>query len=63
MVLGNGTRGRGATADLISPVPELGAGVGFVKRETQPEPVRVRAAYVSDADIDTLVRDFPDGAH
>ncbi|UGQ15132.1 hypothetical protein LO772_17115 [Yinghuangia sp. ASG 101] len=61
MVLGNGARDRGATADLISPVPELGAGVGFVKRETQPEPVRVRAAYVSDADIDALVRDFPSG--
>ncbi|UGQ14279.1 hypothetical protein LO772_12210 [Yinghuangia sp. ASG 101] len=61
MVLGNGARDRGATADLISPVPELGAGVGFVKRETQPEPVRVRAAYVSDADIDALVRDFPAG--
>jgi S-DNA-T family DNA segregation ATPase FtsK/SpoIIIE len=61
MVLGQGARDRGATADLISPLPELGAGVGYVKRETHPEPVRVRAAYVSDSDIDVLVRDFPGG--
>lgn len=61
MVLGSGARDRGATADLISPVPELGAGVGFVKREAHPEPVRVRAAYVADSDIDRLVRDFPAG--
>lgn len=61
MVLGQGARDRGAEADLISPVPEVGAGVGYVKRETHPEPVRVRAAYVSDADIAAMVRDFPAG--
>lgn len=61
MVLGTGARDRGATADLISPLPEVGAGVGYVKRETQPEPVRVRAAYVSDADIAAMVSDFPAG--
>ncbi|WP_406282755.1 FtsK/SpoIIIE domain-containing protein [Embleya sp. NBC_00896] len=58
MVLGNGARERGAAADLISPDPEVGAGVGYVKRETQPEPVRVRAAFVSDDAIDAMVRDY-----
>jgi DNA segregation ATPase FtsK/SpoIIIE-like protein len=58
MVLGLGARDRGATADLISPIPDLGAGVGYVKRESHPEPVRVRAAFVSDSDIDAMVRDY-----
>lgn len=58
MVLGLGARDRGATADLISPIPDVGAGVGYVKRETHPEPVRVRAAFVSDSDIDAMVRDY-----
>ncbi|MFI7439421.1 FtsK/SpoIIIE domain-containing protein [Nonomuraea indica] len=51
MVLGDGARDRGALADHISPVPELGAGVGYVRLETSPDPIRVRAAYVSDDDI------------
>ncbi|WP_202512847.1 FtsK/SpoIIIE domain-containing protein [Streptomyces sp. SID3343] len=58
MVLGNGARERGAAAELISPDPEIGAGVGYVKRETQPEPVRVRAAFVSDEAIEAMVRDY-----
>ncbi|GIH66976.1 FtsK/SpoIIIE domain-containing protein [Microbispora siamensis] len=55
MVLGDGARDRGALADHISPVPELGAGVGYVRLETSPDPVRVRAAYVSDEDIRHMV--------
>ncbi|SDM22763.1 DNA segregation ATPase FtsK/SpoIIIE, S-DNA-T family [Nonomuraea maritima] len=55
MVLGDGARDRGALADHISPVPELGAGVGYVRLEASPEPVRVRAAYVTDADIHAMV--------
>ncbi|WP_286990694.1 FtsK/SpoIIIE domain-containing protein [Thermomonospora sp. CIF 1] len=55
MVLGDGSRDRGAFADQISPVPEIGAGVGFVRLETSPDPVRVRAAYVSDDDIRHMV--------
>jgi S-DNA-T family DNA segregation ATPase FtsK/SpoIIIE len=51
MVLGNGTRDRGALADQISPLPETGAGVGYVRLEGSPDPVRVRAAYVTDDDI------------
>ncbi|XNL82528.1 cell division protein FtsK [Actinomadura madurae] len=61
MVLGDGARDRGALADQISSVPEIGAGVGFVRLETTPDPVRVRAAYVSDADIRAMVAlAFPD---
>ncbi|SEF92411.1 DNA segregation ATPase FtsK/SpoIIIE, S-DNA-T family [Thermomonospora echinospora] len=55
MVLGDGARDRGALADQISSVPEIGAGVGFVRLESCPDPVRVRAAYVSDADIRAMV--------
>ncbi|GLW10318.1 hypothetical cell division FtsK/SpoIIIE protein [Microtetraspora sp. NBRC 13810] len=55
MVLGDGARDRGALADLISPDPAIGAGVGYVWLETSPDPVRVRAAYVSDNDIRHMV--------
>jgi S-DNA-T family DNA segregation ATPase FtsK/SpoIIIE len=51
MVLGDGARDRGALADEISPIPETGAGVGYVRLEGSPQVVRVRAAYVSDEDI------------
>jgi DNA segregation ATPase FtsK/SpoIIIE, S-DNA-T family len=51
MVLGDGARDRGALADEISALPVQGAGVGYVRLEASPDPVRVRAAYVSDADI------------
>ena len=51
MVLGDGARDRGALADLISPLPETGAGVAYVRLDTSPDPVRVRAAYVTDTDI------------
>ncbi|MFG1708692.1 FtsK/SpoIIIE domain-containing protein [Nonomuraea sp. M3C6] len=58
MVLGDGARDRGALADHISPVPEFGAGVGYVRLETSPDPIRVRAAYVSDADIRAMAVTF-----
>jgi S-DNA-T family DNA segregation ATPase FtsK/SpoIIIE len=51
MVLGDGARDRGARCEDISPDPQTGAGVGFIRLETDPDPVRVRAAFVSDADI------------
>jgi S-DNA-T family DNA segregation ATPase FtsK/SpoIIIE len=51
MVLGDGARDRGATADLISADPATGAGVAFIRLEADPDPVRVRAAWVSDEDI------------
>jgi S-DNA-T family DNA segregation ATPase FtsK/SpoIIIE len=51
MVLGDGARDRGALADEISPLPDTGAGVGYVRLEGSPEVVRMRAAYVADEDI------------
>jgi len=50
-VLGDGARDRGALCDQISSDPRTGAGVGFIRLEADPDPVRVRAAFVSDADI------------
>ena len=54
MVLGDGARDRGALADQISPLPATGAGVGYVRLEGSPDPVRVRAAYVTDEDIHAM---------
>jgi S-DNA-T family DNA segregation ATPase FtsK/SpoIIIE len=51
MILGEGARDRGANAHLIDPTLP---GVGFVRLETSPAPVRVRAAYVSDDDITAM---------
>jgi S-DNA-T family DNA segregation ATPase FtsK/SpoIIIE len=51
MVLGDGAYERGALADQISPLPEVGAGVGYIRLEDSPDPVRVGAGWVSDADI------------
>jgi S-DNA-T family DNA segregation ATPase FtsK/SpoIIIE len=54
MMLGDGARDRGAACELISPDPATGAGVAFVRMEADPDPVRVRAGWVSDADIRAL---------
>ena len=51
MVLGDGARDRGALCEDISPDPQTGAGVGYIRLEADPDPVRVRAAYVADDDI------------
>ena len=54
MVLGDGARDRGAACELISPDPAVGAGVAFVRLESDPDPVRARAGWVTDADIRDL---------
>jgi S-DNA-T family DNA segregation ATPase FtsK/SpoIIIE len=54
MVLGDGARDRGAAAELISTDPATGAGVAYVRLESDPDPVRVRAAWVCDADITAM---------
>jgi S-DNA-T family DNA segregation ATPase FtsK/SpoIIIE len=54
MVLGDGARDRGAACELIPPNPATGAGVAFVRVEADPDPVRVRAGWVSDSDIRAL---------
>ena len=51
MVLGDGAYDRGATCELISSDPATGAGVAYVRLEADPDPVRVRAGWVTDADI------------
>ncbi|MEO3853536.1 FtsK/SpoIIIE domain-containing protein [Acrocarpospora sp. B8E8] len=61
MVLGDGARDRGALADQIARDPDdpsVGAGEGFVRLENSPEPVRVRAGFVSDLDIREMVGRF-----
>lgn len=52
MVLGEGARERGAEAHLIDPTLP---GVAYVRLETSPSPVRVRAAFVTDDDITAMV--------
>ena len=61
MVLGDGARDRGAVCELISSHPATGAGVAFVRLEADPDPVRVRAGWVSDTDIaDLAAACYPD---
>ena len=53
MVLGRSARQRGALCDQI---PASMPGVAYVAQEGVREPVRVRAAYVSDEDLAEMVR-------
>jgi S-DNA-T family DNA segregation ATPase FtsK/SpoIIIE len=62
MVLGDGARDRGAFCDEISTDPRTGAGVGYVRLEAAPDPVRVRAAFVSDTDITAMTDAYTVGA-
>lgn len=55
MVLGEGARERGAQAHLIDPTLP---GVAYVRLETSPSPVRVRAAFVSDDDITAMASSY-----
>jgi S-DNA-T family DNA segregation ATPase FtsK/SpoIIIE len=52
LVLGSGARERGARADEI---PVSLPGVGYVLHDGQPEPVRVRASFINDAEISRTV--------
>lgn len=56
MVLGAGARERGAHCHQI---PESSPGVGYVLIEGHREPIRVRAAYVSDDDIADMNDTYP----
>jgi len=60
-VLGDGARDRGALCDEISADPATGAGVGYIRLETDPDPVRVRAAYVTDDDIRAMTTAYTTG--
>jgi len=61
MVLGDGARDRGAFSDEISADPRTGAGVAYVRLEAAPDPVRVRAAFVSDDDIRAMTIAYTTG--
>ncbi len=61
MVLGDGARDRGAFCDEISADPATGAGVAYVRLEAAPDPVRVRAAFVSDDDIRDMAAAYRPG--
>ncbi len=61
MVLGDGARDRGAFCDQISSDPATGAGVAYVRLEAAPDPVRVRAAFVSDDDIRDMTASYAPG--
>ncbi|MGD9531823.1 MAG: FtsK/SpoIIIE domain-containing protein, partial [Pseudonocardia sp.] len=54
MVLGEGARERGALADEIPADPEH-AGIGYLIEPHNRLPIRFRAAYVTDHEIDELV--------
>jgi S-DNA-T family DNA segregation ATPase FtsK/SpoIIIE len=58
MVLGEGARERGAEAHLIDPTLP---GVAYVRLETSPSPVRVRAAFVCDDDITKMSQRYGSG--
>jgi len=58
MVLGDGSRDRGATADLISTDLATGAGIAYVRVDPDSDPVRVRAAWVTDDDITGMCRQY-----
>jgi S-DNA-T family DNA segregation ATPase FtsK/SpoIIIE len=55
MALGEGARDRGALADQIPGDPEH-AGIGFVIDPVTRLPVRFRAGWTADEDIDELVK-------
>ena len=58
MVLGDGARDRGAHADLISTDPDDRRRSRLVRLEADPDPIRVRAAWVTDADIRAMVGEY-----
>jgi len=60
LVLGRGALARGAACHEIPGDEATGAGIGYVTVDGDPIPGRVRAAYVSDADIADMVNRFGD---
>lgn len=55
LILGAGSRARGARTDQIDPRTP---GVAYVVQDGHPEPVRVRVSYLSDDDIAELARSY-----
>ena len=63
MVLGDGARDRGALADQISTAQATGAGMAYIRLAADPDPVRARAAWVSDPDIRAMRTEYPPTCH
>ncbi|MFI5906215.1 FtsK/SpoIIIE domain-containing protein [Dactylosporangium sp. NPDC051541] len=57
LVLGDGSRARGAIADQLSADPSM-RGVGYVVLDDRPEPLRVRFAYVTDPEIREMAAEY-----
>jgi S-DNA-T family DNA segregation ATPase FtsK/SpoIIIE len=55
MVLGEGSRARGARADRI---PKGLPGVGYAETDDDATPRRFRAPFVTDDDLTALARDY-----
>ena len=58
MVLGDGARDRGALADQIPTAEATGAGMAYIRLADDPDPVRARAAWVSDPDIRAMCTEY-----
>jgi S-DNA-T family DNA segregation ATPase FtsK/SpoIIIE len=58
MVLGDGARDRGALADQIPADEATGAGMAYIRLADDPDPVRARAAWVSDPDIRAMCAQY-----
>jgi S-DNA-T family DNA segregation ATPase FtsK/SpoIIIE len=56
IVLGTGAHDRGGECEAI---PVAQPGVGYVVLDGQPDPVRVRAAWVRDTDIAAMAERYP----
>jgi DNA segregation ATPase FtsK/SpoIIIE, S-DNA-T family len=56
IVLGTGAHDRGAECEAI---PVAQPGVGYVVLDGQPDPVRVRAGWVTDRDITAMAERYP----
>ncbi len=59
LVLGNGARDRGARAEEI---PLSLPGVGYVLHDGNPDPIRVRAAFIDDNEITRTVHTYQPAA-
>ncbi|MFI5913924.1 FtsK/SpoIIIE domain-containing protein [Dactylosporangium sp. NPDC051541] len=57
LVLGDGSRAKGALADQLSADPSM-RGIGYVVLDDRPEPLRVRFAYVTDPEIRDMAIEY-----
>ncbi|MFD9948235.1 FtsK/SpoIIIE domain-containing protein [Nonomuraea sp. NPDC059023] len=61
LALGKGARERGALADEIPHNPDdpsVGSGTAYVRLEGKPEPLRVRAGWISDGELKEMEAEY-----